>query len=68
MTVVGSVVEDVGCRYSLACSKLRSLLQPLVMSPSATNSLSQDSQINLGTTTDPELENRIRVAYQVCTF
>ena len=30
LSVLASLVEDIGCRYQLACSKLKRLLEPLL--------------------------------------
>ncbi|KAK7067356.1 hypothetical protein SK128_014936 [Halocaridina rubra] len=70
LTVLGSVVEDIGCRYSLACSKLRSLLNPLLMSPTAPSgplhTSGNHSESHSGGSRDADLERRIIQAYQEC--
>ncbi|XP_064112985.1 baculoviral IAP repeat-containing protein 6-like isoform X2 [Macrobrachium nipponense] len=70
LTVLGSVVEDIGCRYSLACSKLRSLLNPLLMSPTAPSGPSSASSGHAEMPSvgvrDADLERRIIQAYQEC--
>ncbi|XP_069180397.1 baculoviral IAP repeat-containing protein 6 isoform X6 [Procambarus clarkii] len=69
LTVLGSVVEDIGCRYSLACSKLRSLLNPLLMSPTAPTgphtSFGYSEMSSVGSR-DADLERKITHAYQEC--
>lgn len=69
LTVLSSVVEDIGCRYSLACSKLRSLLNPLLMSPTAPTGPNSSSGLSeppsIGSR-DADLERKITQAYQVC--
>lgn len=68
LTVLSSVVEDIGCRYSLACSKLRSLLNPLLMSPTAPTGPNSSSGLSeppsIGSR-DADLERKITQAYQV---
>ncbi|CAL4062959.1 unnamed protein product, partial [Meganyctiphanes norvegica] len=69
LTVLSSVVEDIGCRYSLACSKLRSLLQPLLMSPTAPtgpHSTNGNGQTTGLSSRDSDLEKKIIQAYQEC--
>lgn len=69
LTVLSSVVEDIGCRYSLACSKLRSLLNPLLMSPTAPTGPNSSSGLSeppsIGSR-DADLERKITQAYQEC--
>ena len=55
--MLNSMSEDIGCRYSLASSKLRDLLRPLAQSVQSGDSSSQQQS--------PDVEMKIKQAYQV---
>lgn len=72
ISVLGSLLEDIHCRYALACSRLRELLSPLLQSetPNAAHmycylqrARDMDRQINFSLDTSNQ---KVFSAYQVC--
>lgn len=69
LTVLSKLYEDVSCRYSLACSKLKDLLHPYLMSdiPNASHLSAYMNIIRDKGTCVTDAENsKIFAAYQVC--
>lgn len=67
--ILSKLLEDISCRYSLACSKLKDYLQPFLVADMK-NTLHLSTYINIlkdkslnGTNVE---HNKIFTAYQVC--